>query len=101
MIVVGYKINNLFTKPVYQVDFLLNNKLNYYEKIIKKHCVNLNRNDYHYVNSSYLIEELHTKKEFDNFFTINSMCDYFSYYRVFEQLVLMIKSYIRDIGARR
>ena len=68
MIVVGYKINNLFTKPVYQVDFLLNNKLNYYEKIIKKHCVNLNRNDYHYVNSSYLIEELHTKKEFDNLF---------------------------------
>ena len=39
------------------------------------------------------------KKEFDNFFTIYSMCYCFSHYRVFDQFMLMIKSNIGDIGA--
>ena len=70
MVMVNYKIHSLFAKPVYQVDNLLNDKLTYYETVIKKYSVNLNRNDYHYVDSSYQIENLHTKKEFVDLFNI-------------------------------
>jgi len=64
----NYKIHSLFAKPVYQVDNLLNDKLTYYETITKKNALNLNRNDYHYVDSSYQVENLHTKKEFIDLF---------------------------------
>tara|TARA_Y100000592_G_C5460946_1_gene313933 strand:+ start:192 stop:779 length:588 start_codon:yes stop_codon:yes gene_type:complete len=65
-----YKIHGLFPKPVYQVDDLLKDKLNYYETLIKKWSVNLHRNDHHYVDSSHQVDNLHTKKEFINLFDI-------------------------------
>jgi uncharacterized protein (TIGR02466 family) len=70
MATINYKIHGLFPKPVYQVDNLLEDKLTYYETVMKNNSINLNRNDYHYVDSSYQIENLHTKKEFVDLFNI-------------------------------
>ena len=65
MVMVNYKIHSLFAKPVYQVDNLLNDKLTYYETVIKKYCVT--QLGYHY---------LENIKILDSWFNISKQDDY-------------------------
>ena len=63
-----FEIHGVFPKPIFKVDNLFTNKLDYYEKSIKSFNQKLIRNGYNNVDTSHNVINLHTENNFKELF---------------------------------
>tara|TARA_R110000823_G_scaffold410_1_gene1820 strand:- start:29 stop:619 length:591 start_codon:yes stop_codon:yes gene_type:complete len=73
-----FEIHGLFPKPIFKVDNLLINKLDYYKKLIKSYNKKLTRNDYNNVDSSHQLINIHKENNFKELF--DSILKYTKYF---------------------